>query len=245
MAVLALGLFLGVRHATDSDHVVAVSTIVSRERTTRAALRIGALWGLGHTFSILMMGGTIVVFGLVIPPRLGLSMEMSVAAMLVVLGVMNVSGAKRNLHVAAHGEPAPAGEAGEAADPAEHAGSLRSEPRIATRSLLARLRPLVVGVIHGLAGSAAIALLVLSTIRSVGQALLYLAVFGAGTVLGMLLLTAVVALPMAAAARRFASFEPLLARATGVVSIAFGIFLGYQIGFVEGLFSANMTWSPK
>ena len=86
LAILALGFFLGMRHATDADHVVAVTTIVSRERSPRSAIGIGALWGLGHTATILLVGGAIVVFGLVIPPRLGLSMELSVACMLIVLG---------------------------------------------------------------------------------------------------------------------------------------------------------------
>src|SRR5438552_12923166 len=83
-AILALGFFLGMRHATDSDHVIAVTTIVSRARSARAALWVGALWGLGHSATILAVGGAIVLFGWIIPPRLGLSMEMSVAVMLIV-----------------------------------------------------------------------------------------------------------------------------------------------------------------
>lgn len=89
-AVLALGFFLGMRHATDADHVVAVSTIVSRQRTLRAAAPIGMLWGVGHTLTILLVGGAILLFGIVIPPRLGLGMELSVALMLVLLGALNV-----------------------------------------------------------------------------------------------------------------------------------------------------------
>src|SRR3982751_6062412 len=97
-SILALGFFLGMRHATDSDHVIAVTTIVSRARSARAALWVGALWGLGHTATILTVGGSIVLFGWVIPPRLGLSMEMSVALMLIVLGVMNLSGALEQIN---------------------------------------------------------------------------------------------------------------------------------------------------
>ena len=89
-AILALGLFLGMRHATDADHVVAVSTIVSRERTLRAAAPLGIAWGVGHTVTILVVGGAIILFGIVIPPRVGLGMELSVALMLVLLGTMNV-----------------------------------------------------------------------------------------------------------------------------------------------------------
>src|SRR5262245_61857530 len=77
LSILGLGFVLGMRHATDSDHVVAVSTILSRERSARAAVLIGALWGVGHTLTIMVVGGAIILFDLVIPARLGLSMEFS------------------------------------------------------------------------------------------------------------------------------------------------------------------------
>src|SRR5215212_8720603 len=95
LPLLALGFFLGMRHATDSDHVVAVTTILSREKTLRAASLVGAFWGIGHTFTIMLVGGSIILFGLVLPPRLGLTLELSVALMLVVLGTINVAGFRR------------------------------------------------------------------------------------------------------------------------------------------------------
>src|SRR5262245_29743594 len=95
LSILMLGFFLGMRHATDPDHVVAVSTIVSQERTLRGAARWGALWGVGHTMTILLVGGAIILFGIAIPPRIGLTMELSVAAMLILLGVLNVAGITR------------------------------------------------------------------------------------------------------------------------------------------------------
>src|SRR5580704_9213377 len=95
LAIILLGFFLGMRHATDPDHVVAVTTIVSRERTMLHATVIGALWGLGHTFTILLVGSAIILFKLTIPPRLGLSMELSVGFMLILLGVLNLTGAMR------------------------------------------------------------------------------------------------------------------------------------------------------
>jgi cytochrome c biogenesis protein CcdA len=206
-AILTLGLFLGVRHATDVDHVVAVSTIVTRERTTLAAMRVGALWGIGHTVTILVVGGAIVIFGLVVPPNVEMCLELSVAVMLLVLGGVNIVSTFRHNHASPE-SPAP-----------------QSDWRTG------RLRPLAVGTIHGLAGSAALALLVLTTIHEASRALLYLGVFGVGTVIGMMLLTALVAVPVAAAAQRFVSFERLLARVTGVSSIALGLFLAYRIGF--------------
>ena len=220
LSVLALGLFLGVRHATDADHVVAVSTIVSRESSSRSAMWVGAVWGMGHTLTILLIGGAIILLGLVIPPRVGLAMELGVAIMLMVLGAMNVMGALRRID--------------EVVLDAPRAGAPHR-----------RLRSFVVGVVHGIAGSAAVALLVLSTIQHAGWALLYLVIFGLGTLVGMMLLTTAMALPLAAAARRFGSLERVLSRVTGVASIAFGVFLAYQIGFVDGLFGGDPTFTPR
>jgi high-affinity nickel-transport protein len=185
------------------------------------------LWGLGHTATILTVGGSIVLFGWVIPPRLGLSMEMSVAIMLIVLGAMNLSGALSRIKQVAHGH------AHESADESDGHLHVRGP-----------LRPLVIGVVHGLAGSAAVALLVLTTIKSAAMALVYLAIFGAGTVAGMMLLTLAMALPISALSRRFDNVEHLMARVTGLVSIAFGLFLAYRIGVADGLLFGVPHWSP-
>jgi hypothetical protein len=234
-AVLLLGFFLGMRHATDADHVVAVSTIVSRQRTLRAAAPIGMLWGVGHTLTILLVGGGIILFGVVIPPRLGLSMELSVAIMLVLLGAFNVRGVLREARGIAHAA------GGAHAHTHVHAAL---EAERSTQGLFASLRPLGVGVVHGLAGSAAVALLVLGAIGDARLALVYLLVFGVGTIGGMVLITTALAVPVAAAAQRFARFHRVLGVATGVASVAFGALLVYEIGFVHGLFRDEVHWSP-
>ncbi|HEX3853272.1 MAG TPA: sulfite exporter TauE/SafE family protein [Polyangiaceae bacterium] len=228
LAVLALGFLLGMRHATDSDHVVAVTAIVSRTRTRRAALWIGMLWGLGHGTTVLGVGSAIVLFGWIIPPRLGLSMEMGVAVMLIVLGAINLTGTLRQIERTAHGHP-------------------NDEPTpelTSSRSWVGAARPIVIGVVHGLAGSAAIALLVLASIRSAPLALAYLAVFGIGTVAGMMLITSAMALPLSALNRRIRGSERRLPRIAGVLSLAFGLFLAYQIGVTEGLLTDHPHWSP-
>jgi len=144
-----------------------------------------------------------------------------------------VAGVARRVDEVAHG------------DHAGHVHTDLSERPIPSDNWLSRgFRPLFVGVVHGLAGSAAIALLVLATIREVGWALLYLGIFGAGTILGMMVLTTAIAIPVRAASARFGSLEHLMARATGVLSILFGLFLAYQIGFVDGLFVGEPTWAP-
>src|SRR5580700_1618099 len=97
VAITLLGFLFGMRHATDADHVIAVSTIVSRERSVGSAALIGGFWGVGHTLTIVTVGAGIIVFNLVIPPRLGLTMELAVGMMLVLLGVLNLTGVTRRI----------------------------------------------------------------------------------------------------------------------------------------------------
>jgi hypothetical protein len=211
--ILGLGFMLGLRHATDADHVVAVSTIVSRSRTLRSAVLIGMLWGLGHTVTILVVGGAIVVFNLVVPPSMETALELCVATMLIVLGGINLYGAVFDRH--------------------KHAASAGAEGSRGERPM--SLRPLFVGIVHGLAGSAAIALLVLTTIQDVVRALLYLGVFGGGTIAGMALLTLVVVVPVAAASRRYVAIDRYLAGVTGAASFAFGAMLALRAALGDGV----------
>ena len=258
LSIIALGFFLGMRHATDADHVVAVTTIVSRERTIRSSALIGILWGLGHTITILIVGSLIILFGVVIPPRLGLTMELSVGIMLILLGILNLSGMMRwitrnfgagTAHAHSPGDFSHTHSLPERPSEnsnAESATSLGWMDRVFGRvSLYQLLRPLVVGVVHGLAGSAAIALLVLTTIRVPLLAIAYLLVFGLGTVAGMMLITAALAVPFAVSEHRFTRMNRLLATASGVVSLVFGLLIVYEMGFVHGLFTSHPTWTPR
>ena len=267
LSVLLLGFFLGMRHATDPDHVIAVTTIVSRQRSVRAAAWTGALWGLGHTLTILTVGGAIILFGLVIPPRVGLGMEFSVAIMLVLLGILTLTGVTRRIQEARAGT-APAGGHGDrhahshahgdyvhshihGHAPEAHGHPEESTPQARLDRTLGQfgayqiLRPLVVGLVHGLAGSAAVALLVLAAIRDPWWATGYLLVFGVGTIAGMMLITAAVAVPFAVTANRFAWLNGRLATASGLLSLALGLWMAYQIGVIDGLFSAAPHWSPE
>jgi high-affinity nickel permease len=265
LAILAIGFFLGMRHATDPDHVIAVSTIVSRERSVTKAAFIGILWGLGHTLTILAVGAAIILFALAIPTRVGLTMEFCVGLMLISLGVLNLSGAMKWMsekfspaHPPVTGEHAHIHEHdaklhfhwhSHAAEREHHAVSLRP-PQALERSfgglgMYQALRPLFVGVVHGLAGSAAVALLVLSAIREPKWAILYLLVFGIGTIAGMMLITSIIALPFSFAGYRFAWLNRSLITGSGVLSLAFGLFVCYQIGFVDGLFTSHPNWKPN
>jgi high-affinity nickel-transport protein len=265
LAILAIGFFLGMRHATDPDHVIAVSTIVSRERSIGKAAFIGILWGLGHTLTILAVGAGIIVFGLAIPARVGLTMEFCVGLMLILLGVLNLTGAMKWMsekfspaHPPVTGEHAHIHEHdtklhfhwhSHAAESEHHAESLAPPPAL-ERSLgglgvYQTLRPLFVGIVHGLAGSAAVALLVLSAIREPKWAVLYLLVFGIGTIAGMMLITSIIALPFSFVGYRFAWLNRSLIIGSGVLSLAFGLFVCYQIGFVDGLFTSHPNWKPN
>jgi high-affinity nickel-transport protein len=203
-----VSLLLGMRHATDADHIVAVTTIVTRERVAWRASRIGLLWGLGHTLTIFVVGGAIILFKLAFTPRLGLSMEFCVALMLMVLGYLNLT------------SRAPIADAAP------------------------QLRPFLVGVVHGMAGSAAITLLILPLIDDARWAVIYLGVFGLGTIAGMAMVTLAIAAPAIYVGARLSGLQRGIRFASGAVSLAFGVYLGYKVGFVDGLFTAQPNWTP-
>ena len=215
---LALGLVLGMRHALDPDHVVAVTALGARApgdgtRRTWAGAWLGAVWGFGHSLTLTGAGALIIALNLTLPPRVGLAFEFLVAIALVVVGALNVSRG-----------------AGGAAPP--------GAPRRAA------LRAFGVGLAHGLAGSAAVALLVLATVREPLLACGYLLLFGLGTIAGMMLVSAGFSAPLSRATRRWPGLGPWMRVATGALSLAFGAWLMFQIGLVDGLFLAHPHWSP-
>jgi high-affinity nickel permease len=248
LAILSLGFFLGMRHATDPDHVIAVTTIITRQRSVGGAAAIGAVWGVGHTLTILAVGSGIIVFGWVIPPRLGLSMEWTVGVMLVLLGFLNLRGIiPRSKHVHAHphehGDYVHTHVHGH--EPEAHSHAPDATPvgwldrHFGALGAYRYVRPLLVGIVHGLAGSAAVALLVLTTIHDPGLAVFYLLIFGLGTIVGMMLMTMVISLP-------FGWISPRGLRvASGAISLAFGLFIAYRIGIVDGLFTSHPHWTPE
>ncbi|MGH7248526.1 MAG: high-affinity nickel-transport family protein [Pseudomonadota bacterium] len=262
LGIALLGLALGMRHATDPDHVVAVTTIVAGERRITAASTIGLVWGLGHTLTVLAVGVAIILFKISIPARLGLAMEFAVAIVLILLGVRAATEVlaplSRRLHAAAserdtdllvhshrhsHGALAHAHPHvhGDVSSAGQHNHLAAATPFAVRRPFF---RAFGVGLVHGLAGSAAIALLVLSAIPDPRWAVIYLIVFGIGTMAGMVLITTAIGLPYAYAARRAARTHRVIAIGSGLLSFGFGLFLAYQIGIVDGLFRASVHWTP-
>ncbi|HET7614491.1 MAG TPA: hypothetical protein VFK26_11240 [Gemmatimonadaceae bacterium] len=202
-------LMLGMRHATDPDHIVAVTTIVTRERSVVKAAGVGAVWGLGHTITLLVVGGAIIAFKIGFNARLGLSMEFCVAIMLIVLGVLNLFDVR-----AKGGAPSAS-------------------------------RPFLVGIVHGLAGSAAAALLIVPLMDDARWAAIYLLTFGLGTIVGMSLVTISIAAPSMFAAARLPNLQRSLRIASGAVSLVFGLYLAHQIGIGGGLFTSAPHWTPR
>jgi high-affinity nickel-transport protein len=266
--LILLGLTLGMRHATDPDHVIAVTAILTRERRFFGAIRIGLVWGLGHSATVLAVGMTIIFFKLKVPARLGLTLEFMVAIVLILLGL---SAAKETLALIAnklclasqpeamlvvHSHPHAHERRGRShshlhahsalddEDFATH-DHLMSAKLAATISGRSLTKSFTVGLVHGLAGSAAIALLVTAAIPSPWWATLYVTIFCGGVMIGMMLITTAVGAPFVLAAQRLAGIHRRLSLAAGCLSFGFGLFLAYQIGIVDRLFGAAPNWLPR
>jgi ABC-type nickel/cobalt efflux system permease component RcnA len=258
LALAGFGFLLGMRHATDADHVIAVTTILNRSRKFAHTTLIGALWGLGHTITVVIVGVLIIVFNVVIPPPVGLAMEFAVALMLIGLGILNLTGGLRSITerltppAPMHGHPHEHRHAHDGSDEQHAHGHAHLHGHgqdarlgvVETFGWYQLLRPVAVGLVHGLAGSAAVALLVLATIQDPQTALAYLVIFCLGVAAGMALLTTVIGLPFWVAGARSAQINRWLTIGSGVLSLAFGIYLAYQIGFVDGLFTGDFNWEP-
>jgi high-affinity nickel-transport protein len=216
LTILWVGLILGLRHAVDADHVVAVTAIAARTRRILPATLLGVIWGLGHTLTLITVAGAIILFNWAVPPRLALTMELCVGVALVVLGLVNVRSHRHPLCELEH-----------------RPGSTPTS------------RAFLVGVVHGLAGSAAVALLVLSTVRDPRWALGYVLVFGLGTLVGMAIITTGFALPVVTAVGRWRGAGRFVRLATGVLSLVFGLWIVYDIGWRDGLFLATVNWTPR
>jgi ABC-type nickel/cobalt efflux system permease component RcnA len=228
-ALLSLGLVYGLRHATEADHVVAVSTIVSEHRSVWRSAFVGGLWGVGHTLSLVVVGVLVLALRIAIPERIGEWMELGVAGMIILLGSIALYRALRrrasvHLHKHAH----------DGVDhihlhfhekETQHAGPVRSHSH-AIKQI--GLKPVLVGAMHGLAGSGALIIIVLAQTGSVTVGLLYLAIFGIGSIGGMLLMSALVGLPFALSSR-LTGIHHGLQTAAGALSIFFGFWYGYQV----------------
>ena len=232
-SVLALGFLLGMRHATDADHLAAVATLATRSRSAAHTVLQGVAWGTGHTLTLMLFGGAVLVLGLVVPAQAAQALELAVGVMLVVLGAEALYRLRRErIHFHAHhhtggvahfhahshrGEGAPH-------DPARH------EHRHGFPA-----RALLVGMVHGMAGSAALILLSLEAMGSPARGFVYIAIFGLGSILGMALLSAAIAVPLRLTSRRLKQTHDGLSATVGLATLLLGCYIVYRSGAGEGL----------
>lgn len=217
VAVLIAGFFLGVQHALDADHVIAVSTMVSRSRSLKRSALLGILWGSGHTTTLLLTGLLVLFFRLAIPKVLESLFEVLVGFVLVLLGAMVVKNLRaKSLHIHSH----------------NHNGKthVHVHGHSQTAAHQHQHRIFFVGTLHGLAGSAALMLIILSTIKSVGLGILYIIFFGAGSIFGMLVFAALFYVPLFITERHFPLVNQVISLTIGLASIFFGVYLLLMIG---------------
>jgi sulfite exporter TauE/SafE len=217
LATLGLGFVLGLKHATEADHLAAVSTIVSEKRSLWQSAVVGALWGAGHTASLFVAGILVLGLGFAIPENVANILELLVAIMIVFLGMRLL---RLHIHSHTHGNRS-------------HVHiHFQEEPGATTHTGLAGWRPALIGVVHGLAGSAALTLLVLTQVVRTDGVLVgfaYLTVFGIGSIGGMLLMSTLIGLPFSFGIWFFRRLLLPLRLFTGIFSTAFGLLYGFSI----------------
>jgi sulfite exporter TauE/SafE len=221
--VMLLGFILGMKHALEPDHIIALSTIASRSKSLWRSSLTGVFWGIGHTATLFVIGLLLIILKLELSLKLSMSLEFLVGIMLVYLGFSTViSFRRKKIHIHEH----------------QHEGIPHNhfhEKHEHTHSSFSYIKSTMIGMIHGLAGSAAMALLVMSTVSSVWKGIMYILVFGLGTVFSMLIVTTILGLPFVLSTKKL-KLNTKFILATGALSILFGLYYMYNLGINEGLF---------
>ncbi len=227
LTALFFGLLLGVKHALDADHVVAVTAIVSRTNSLLRSMLVGMNWGIGHTLTLFTVGLGVLVFKLTIPAKMALSMEFAVGFILVLLGapiIKQLFVNRAHIHLHRHSD--------------EYHLHTHSHRESSSHGHQHTKRPFLVGMVHGFAGGGALIPLVLSTMSSVVQGLFFLLIFGLGSIIGMMVLTGLISLPFKFATRLSPKLSLWIQGIAGMVSIIFGLLIMWKTGIVGGLFSS-------
>jgi ABC-type nickel/cobalt efflux system permease component RcnA len=227
LSILALGFVLGIKHAIEPDHVIAVSTIASQSKKLLRSSLAGVFWGIGHTATLFIIGVILILMKGEIPEKWAMSLEFLVGIMLVYLGITTILSFK-NVHVHEHEHD---GEKHKHFHSHTHSGEHEHKPH----QHVSYLKSVFIGLIHGLAGSGAMVVLTMSTVKSTWEGASYILIFGAGTVIGMLFFTTIIGIPFVLSAKNF-SLNKTLSQITGAISTAFGIYYMYNLGITEGLF---------
>ncbi|NYE05767.1 sulfite exporter TauE/SafE [Bacillus niacini] len=217
VSILALGFVLGIKHAIEPDHVIAVSTIASQSKKLFRSSLAGVFWGIGHTATLFIVGIILLIMKGQIPEKWAMSLEFLVGIMLVYLGISTITSLKK-IHVHQH----------------EHE-SETINPHGTQQKNFSYIKSMIIGLVHGLAGSGAIVVLTMSTVKSVFESAFYILIFGFGTVIGMLFFTTILGISFTFSAKRL-RLNKTLTQITGVVSTVSGIYYMYNLGIAEGLF---------
>jgi hypothetical protein len=262
LSILIVGLLLGMKHATEADHLAAVATLATGQNSLAQTIRQGVAWGIGHTLTLALFGALVLALGKAIPEHMERALELAVGLMLVALGAdvlrrlvrqrihfhvhRHVAGGR---HVHAHSH---AGEGPHRLSLHRHAhlpSTARHGRRTGSAGAVSHstgqhqradgrglpLRALAVGMMHGMAGTAALILLSVGAVQSFAMGLIYILVFGAGSIIGMALLSVAIAVPLRLSAGYLGWLHKGMTALVGGVSCALGASMVYQIGFVEGL----------
>jgi sulfite exporter TauE/SafE len=236
ISLLLLGFGLGLKHATEADHLAAVSTFVSERRSLLGASLIGGLWGIGHTISLFIGAIAVIVLHFQISAQLARGLEFCVALMLIVLGLNALRkvwrGGQLHMHWHRHGGHVHAHPHVHNSTSAHAQHSHNSTQAYTHHGFELPPRPIIVGMVHGFAGSGALMLLVLSTISSPIMGLLYVLIFGVGSIGGMMLMSLLLSMPFQLTAQS-AQLQRLTHGLAGIFSLGFGLFLAYQIAFLQ------------
>ena len=242
ISLLALAFLIGMQHATEADHLAAVATLATRQRSLAKTMKQGIAWGIGHTLTLIVFGGTVLVLGKSIPEHMAQALELAVAVMLIALGIdvlRRLRQKRVHFHVHAHED----GVQHVHAHSHAHENAPTGQYRRVHRELMHNhahhrhlpLRALAVGMMHGMAGSAALILLSLETVNSFSMGLAYILLFGAGSIVGMAVLSLAIAIPLRISAGSLAWLHTGMTAAVGVFSCGLGAFMFYRIGVTEGL----------
>ena len=235
-SIIFLGFLIGMQHALEADHVAAVASLATRNRSVRDTVRQGVSWGLGHALTLFLFGGLVVVMDTVVPEHFAQGLELAVGFMLVMLGfdvLRRLARERIHFHSHRHGETlhfhAHSHQPGldHTNDPHHHEHPGRFP-----------VRALFVGIMHGMAGSAALIILALNSVTSIAQGLGYIAMFGVGSILGMAVLAVVISLPLRYTSRSLTWAHNGLKAMVGLVTIGLGCVLIYELGINQGLLLA-------
>jgi ABC-type nickel/cobalt efflux system permease component RcnA len=261
VSILMIGFLLGVKHALESDHLAAVATLATGQQSLLSTIRQGIAWGVGHTVTLVGVGGIVLMLGTTVPENFERALELCVGLMLAGLGADVIRRVLRErihfhvhrhgsgeLHIHAHRHAEHPKRSGAAKLPNLVRGNLRNLPRLELPHSLQShehehvsrlpLRAVAVGMMHGLAGSAALVLLSLQTVESIPAGIGYIVLFGAGSTAGMAALSTAIAIPLRFSGRYLTSLYRGVAMAIGIASLGLGAWLVISIGFIEGLLLA-------